>query len=518
MNAIWQALVDAKLVPQELAVPDLSVSVAWGDDLLPGIIQTWIRHLSNSAESRTGSAGAVLAALLSQRQRGAKLTWGIPGFDERLSGEWLGTRLAWWPRGVPHGRRVGLVSSRLGQDLDRRKSWFTVLRAACMKLDPQRDILLTAGSTTTARFARRCGQLFGLRVLFVDIVDDQRTSLGRWTETAVLAHDHKNTSCDLVSMSPPLALDQGRNQVDSLVGLPDRDRATVALSDRLVALHVRPRGHLDHLLRARLTEPDFPAASIYLALGPELVRKELADQLMELGAVGWFVFDAAGQSDDAAPPPWPEARTADRRPAPVISLPDLRDWPYLTHCTRRRHGPWPDEDENEFLDDLILDRAGADHSALAALWRIVRSRRLIASADLVRGDTSVVSFTAVPLSEIHQLHAFRSHLGRWDFEPYGVCIRRDWLERRGARPVVYCDEQAWSDLAIEDRPFFQKKESKTPSGRLVDWTIEREWRHTGDVPLGEIPEDSALLCVPSESEAEQLAAISRWPVVVTRWG
>jgi len=517
MNAIWQALVDAKLVPQELAGAASSVPEAWGDDLLPGIIQTWIRHLSDSAESRAGSAGAVLEALQSQQQRGAKLTWGIPGSDERLFGEWLGTRLAWWPCGVSPGRRVGLVSSRLGQDLDRRKSWFTVLRAACMKLEPQRDVLLTAGSTTTARFAKRCGQLFGLRVLCVDIADSQRMSLERWAETAVFAHGPEDTSCDFVTMSPPVALDQDRNQVDSLVGLPERDRATVALSDRLVALHVRPRGHLDHLLRARLREPAFPAASIYLALGSELVRKELADQLMELGAVGWFVFDAAGQSDDAAPPPWPEARTADRRPAPVISLEDLPDWPFLTHCTRRRHGPWPNEDENEFLDDLILDRAGADHSALAALWRIVRSRRLIASSDMVRGDTSVVSFTAVPLPEIHQLHAFRSHLGRWDFEPYGMCIRRDWLERRSARPVVYCDEHAWSDLAVEDRPFFQKKDSRTPSGRLIDWTIEREWRYIGDVPLDEIPEDAALLFVPSESEAEQLAAISRWPVVVTRW-
>ena len=49
---------------------------------------------------------------------------------------------------------------------------------------------------------------------------------------------------------------------------------------------------------------------------------------------------------------------------------------------------------------------------------------------------------------------------------------------------------------------------------LTDWTAEREWRHVGDVPLDEIPPDAALLFVPTETEAEQLATISRWPVVV----
>jgi len=36
----------------------------------------------------------------------------------------------------------------------------------------------------------------------------------------------------------------------------------------------------------------------------------------------------------------------------------------------------------------------------------------------------------------------------------------------------------------------------------------------GDVELGDLPADAALLFVPSEAEARQLAAASPWPIVV----
>jgi hypothetical protein len=137
---------------------------------------------------------------------------------------------------------------------------------------------------------------------------------------------------------------------------------------------------------------------------------------------------------------------------------------------------------------------------------------LIATSELVRGGVPVVSFTATPLSEMGRLRTFRSHLSRWDFEPYGVCIRRDWLQTCGARPVQYGDDSLWSRLPSEERPFFQKTESRTARGKPVDWTAEREWRHVGDVPLDEIPHDAALLFVPSRAEAELLAALSPWAI------
>ena len=146
------------------------------------------------------------------------------------------------------------------------------------------------------------------------------------------------------------------------------------------------------------------------------------------------------------------------------------------------------------------------------------SGRLLASSEFVRGETPVVSLTAVPLGEIHTLRTYRSHLGRWDFEPYGICIRRDWLQRRGTRPVQYGDEALWDAMSSADRPFFQKRESHTAGGKVFDWTVEQEWRHVGDLKLDGIPARAAMLFVPSEAEARQLAASSPWPVVVVSDG
>ena len=196
-------------------------------------------------------------------------------------------------------------------------------------------------------------------------------------------------------------------------------------------------------------------------------------------------------------------------------MPSAENWPFLTHCTRRQDGPWPDQDEVDWLDDLILDRADADHSALAAVGRILRGQRLIATAQTIRGATPVVSLTATPLAELDRLRVFRPHRGRWDFEPYGICIRRDWLQRLGARPVQYGDDGFWASLSPDDQPFFQLRHSGLSGGdRQIDWAVEDEWRVVGDVDLVALPADAALLFVPTESEAQQIATVSRWPVTI----
>jgi hypothetical protein len=325
------------------------------------------------------------------------------------------------------------------------------------------------------------------------------------------------TACRAL-ISPPVPADRSPVALAELAELPAPDRAIFALSDRIVALHVRPEGNLMRLLRARLRWPGSPPASVFLALGPDLVQRDQAGELLDAGGVGWFVMNAAGEPDHDNPTPWSYAPSPGQNAAPIVSCPPPDGWPYLTHCTRRRSGPWPGENEDKFLDDLILDRAGADHSALAALWRIARSGRLLASGEFVRGETPVVSLTAVPLGEIHTLRTYRSHLSRWDFEPYGICIRRDWLQRRGTRPVQYGDEALWDAMPSADRPFFQKRESHTAGGKVFDWTLEQEWRHVGDLRLDGIPARAAMLFVPSEAEARQLAACSPWPVVVVSDG
>ena len=508
-----------------------------GDDLLPLLL--------NAADERQ-------AQLLNwSRLNGAKLTVGWPGDSSKRVDSWLGPRLLWWPSGVPEGRQVAWVSSRLGRAIDERPDWFAVLRSAAAKFDSARDVLLTAPSTTVDRFLERAAILFGLRRLRVHL--DERRTLVDWltrlrrqlwqsclTNDVTTNHDEADqdhTMSDLF-VSPMIEAaptnpkrQRGRTLPDvpnSVTGeafsladasgwcdassklgeLPLSDRMLIAAADQVVALQVRPNGNLHQLLRARLTNSAWPTASVWLALGEAFVPAEVAVELQSLGAVGWWLFVEHVSNVLESQP---EAGTLE-------TCPTRLPWPdgdYLVHWTRRRDGPWPGESEADFIDGLLLSRDAISHSAFAALSRIVQQRRLIASAAGIRGDDAVVSFSARPLHELTQQRQFRAHRGRWDCEGYGLCIRRDWLQARGAKPVLYGDDAEWAALSNSDRPFFQLKTTRSRNGaKAIDWSQEAEWRVPHDLDLSEAGRDELVLFAPTHEEAQQLAAISPWPVLV----
>ena len=145
-------------------------------------------------------------------------------------------------------------------------------------------------------------------------------------------------------------------------------------------------------------------------------------------------------------------------------------------------------------------------------------RRLVASLRTARGGCRVVSFTASPLSRLPDLRRFRRHRGRWDFEPFGLCIRQEWMTKRGARPVLYGDDSTWQSLSKSDRPFFQPAHSGSSSSEdadaRIDWTVEREWRHMGDLDLRQLSREDALVFVPNFAAARRLSAVSPWPITL----
>ncbi len=448
-------------------------------------------------------------ALESRHCQGAALSMGFPQITDDIGHDWLGRRLVWWPRGIPEGRLISLVSSRLGRALDQKSEWFRVLRAACAKLDPRRNVMLSVIGTTTAPFIRRSGRLFGQRVLEVIASDGARQDLSSWfDDVAKLATDGRG-DLSQAYLSPPV------DAVEVIGGprrMPLHDRAAVALGNQLLVLHLRRGGNIDSLVRTRLESAQWPVASVYLAMGSDqLVPKRAARQLMAHGAVGWLPSrdSCRGTATDESEPMF--ANVVNNEPAPIVAAPVARPWPYLTHCTRRSDGPWPDQDADEYLDELILGHPSCNRSALAAIARIVSSRRLIASGRTIRGGTPVVSLSEASLGELAKMRVFRPHRSRWDFEPYGICIRREWLEARGAKPVCYGDEETWRQLASEMRPFFQKNLAE---GGRIDWSPEREWRHLGDLDLNTLPSDAAMVFAPSKSEAQHLAKLSPWPVAV----
>lgn len=496
-------------------------------DLLPQLVAAWREAVHDARGQRRKDRAKRMRDWLQIRDdEGCRLTWGIPGPNQALLADWLGPRLAWWPQGIPRGSRVAVASSRLGRKLEARRSWFAVLRAACARLDPEDDILLVSKGTTTARYVERCGDLFGLRLLGVQTWGRDEPTWARWWRRIrqATAVERDRFSIAQVYLSPALGpADRcpAPSPWAACCELPVRDRVLVGMGEKLVVLHVRNHGVLHQLLRARLDDTRWSPTSVRIALGQNLTHGELADELLGNGALGWLVLNTLKSEVASSPVRLAPARAMPRAPISQGISPSIPDdsrgapWDYLTHCTRRRDGPWPDQNEEDYLDDLILQREGMERSALATLKRIITQRRLIASSQSIRGGTPVVSFTSVPLAALRPLRVFRPHRSRWDFESYGICIHRSWLQQRNIQPVRYAPDSHWDRIPREERPYFQRDRSRTGSCRTtIDWTVEHEWRHVGDLPLEELPPDLAFVFVPTPEEAAQLSPFSRWPVVV----
>jgi hypothetical protein len=491
LDQVLQALRDAKWIPSD-AIGRRNLP-----NLLPAISQAWEAACDDNIQPSTDdfrrwldqqiNQGASLQLLHSQRPEVS---------------DWIGPRLLFAPNlgqpAISRPRLVGLASSRLGRRLDTQQAWFTMFRAACSKLDFQRETLFTAESTTTARFVRRAADLFDIPVLSL-VTPSAKTTVVDWLRRLQTV-DTDEGNVHRIYLSPELV---PTPTTGPLATLPLRDRSVVALADRLLVFHLRSGGQLDALVRTRLVDARWPAGSVFVALGDGLVEETIADELLDRGAVGWIVLDTLRGTDNSPP------AKSGGAPAAIVPLPLSDNWQFLTHCTRDQSGVWPDETEQQFFDGLLTGDA-VEHSALATLERILRTQLLLATNQLVRGDTRVVSFTAVPLVDLPKMRTYRSHLGRWDFEPYGLCIRRECLSSYGAEPVRYGDESLWESLGEAQRPFFQKN-----GGRLdVDWSAEQEWRHIGDLDLSLLSNDEALVFVPSQLEAARIARISRWPVTV----
>jgi hypothetical protein len=289
-----------------------------------------------------------------------------------------------------------------------------------------------------------------------------------------------------------------------------RDRFLILQSDEVLVLGVRPRGNIHQLLVERLqaglkrvTLVDLPG------LQPPAVRQEL----LGLGATLWTP-DAAilqpicsGQSERTSTPS-PDSIL------PLSALPCDQGVPYLTHTTRACPGPWPRQTLQDYLDNLLDGSPTADHSGLHTLLRIVQERRLIGSGRTIRGGYPVVSFTAAPVRELPGLRCFRTHRARWDFEPFAICVRREVLERRGVEPAIYGDEHTWSSLTETQRPFFQLSGERAADARHPDWSVEREWRHLGDLDLSDLAPGDVIVLVPTVDAARLLQPCSPWPLTL----
>ena len=175
----------------------------------------------------------------------------------------------------------------------------------------------------------------------------------------------------------------------------------------------------------------------------------------------------------------------------------------LIHWTRGAYGPWPGEVEADYFEALTEAGSGNPRDGLATIRFIASTGILRGEGRMIKGGTPVISFTELsPFEAIKQIQ-YRSALGRWSFEPYGIALPKTTLQRMGARKVIYGDRELFKRLSDNERPFYQYQGECENSKEITDWRKENEWRLSGDLDLHSIREEVMIL-VPTKAEADRI--------------
>ncbi|RLT05132.1 MAG: hypothetical protein DWI22_14680 [Planctomycetota bacterium] len=488
-------------------------------------------------------------AKFSRGSVGPTVSLGLPWLSADCSLRWLAPRLFFWPQGIPGGHRVSLISSRLKQRLDEESWWFDLLRTATLRSHPTSDILCAVTGTAAHRFVRRAAEIFGRSLLEFQV--DARDLPG--TDADIVAWLAETGNCvvrdssaipeeDMVShppavegyaagthwsvfVSPRITLPDNSAKSDALPGQirqwskqPIADRILFAAGERLQVLRARRGGAVQALLMQHVQDSERCNSLVMLASDADgqipAIELETHDCL-----IPWLLksssievtphnhFPSSIKDGQASGGTLGCTPTAEDSSAVSTLLTDPDAW--LLHWTRSTVGPWPHQDEQEFHDELILKCRSSDRSVLATLLRIVTEGHLWASSETIRGGFEVVSFTEVPLHDFRRRRAYRKHRRRYDFEPWGIGIRRDLLALAGARPVEYGNEETWQTTPEGARPFFQNV------GSGDGWTEdEREWRLVGNIQLHKLPPAAVVVFVDTKESRSIVQKQTEWQVIV----
>lgn len=375
-----------------------------------------------------------------------------------------------------------ILSSRLPKVLDDYRSWFDALRTAGKKIAEPDDVLLTARATAADRYAERMAALFSIRSVTVDPVAADKFC------SRLLRNDCVGRSNTVYC-------------VTTKRWLPDQWLAQVA--DTVYAISVRNKGNVASVLKTRIVDSPRPGQT-YLLNDPELSDPAQHQNLVNAGGIDWLLLPT--QTDLLS-----KLKTSPASIATIRTIGEINESDYLIHWTRARVGPWPDQIENEHLDDLIFGSPRSKRNELRSLSRILATQRIVASADLTRHATPVVCFSEVPISQIKTHTVYRKHLQRWDFVPYGVGIRKSVLANQfDCRPVIYGDDKKWQSLTQDQRPYFQVS---TSADQKIDWRQEREWRVVGDVDLRRVAVDDGIVFAGDENDLEKLSRLSLFDLI-----
>ncbi|MEO1524093.1 MAG: hypothetical protein AAFX06_01595 [Planctomycetota bacterium] len=347
-----------------------------------------------------------------------------------------------------------LASSHLGHSRLLQARVCRFVSQSMLKARQDGSVLLIAAGSAIEPWARRAAELFGVPTITVWV----NPRAGTQTTDIVIAGDRTL----------------------------QRDSVIISLADRVDCPLVRAGGKIESAVLDRLRGGADTGIRVGIHDAADQKTMRSAARLMSQGALGWYISNR------------PE-RTRLSGQATIVD----NDWfntedEWLVHCTRAPSRSIPGEREQQARDAMLLATQTAAVTPLAALRRIVRSKRLIASAVTSDRRYPVVCFSARSLASLLSERTYRPHLHRWDYEPYGVAIRKEAAIEAGLQPVIYGSPEQRGAIGVDEGYRFQAL------GKTYDWTSEREWRCLGDVDLTRFETGDVRLFVADPSDAISL--------------
>ena len=380
-------------------------------------------------------------------------------------------------------RLVGVTSSRLTRDVDLHRDVCRYLSTLMLHLRNTQSRLLISEGSAIAPLATRAAELFQVPAVILQTAKQSRTKR------------------DAKTLQGRSVFVRCRVQSTTEVRLC-RDALLIALADQVNAVHVRNGGKVAANLLRRLSL--FDDASTRVAILPKY--DSATSELIDSGAIGWFITPTRSDIQNAT---IPFCQLNHSRTSLTSDAWTRSEGQWLSHCTRGTDGRRVGETEHQFQDRLLLAPCTSlACSPLESLCNILRSQTLVANAITSNQKYPVVCFSAAPLVERLQNRSFRSHIGRWDNEPYGIAIRLDAAKRFGILPVIYGVPKERKQISLQDQYRFQAK------GTTYDWTQEKEWRSAQSIDLCEFEREEIRVFVPDESSANAVQSVSDLPVTI----
>ncbi|MFN3192434.1 MAG: hypothetical protein ACE361_18120 [Aureliella sp.] len=419
-------------------------------------------------------------------------------------------------------RFATIACSQLGRDGRRLPNWPRLLDYCVRALSKDGWTLLIPDGTTLADSTLSMTQRTGITYARLKFPSKKQSCLD-WLEKTIFQDTDPEISGFLMHVSPPICYRQeNRDQQETRPAL--QDRFATAFAERLVVLYLRPKGKLHGLVKRRLQREReknlIPSVRLVFSRGEQGIKGDdswtpnTTDGLLSEGAVGWYV-SAPEEPRQTIPIACPTTSLNQPVLQPMMRMDRFASrssttWPFLAHCTRGSVFVSPDESENSSHFRYWIEGYQQSFSPLETLCRIATERRLLGSHLTKRSRFRSISFSACRLPELLERRTFQSHLGRWDWEPYGFLIDATALRTIGARPVRYGTESEFRGMPAEEQPFFQ------PHGKSQQWEQEQEWRLPGDLPLDALPRNKVFLFCSTQREATKLASQFPWTVLYQR--